>query len=349
MSNGIEFCINGGQDGPIEKTVELWKACDDGGVHLFGIPDSAVRSPELYSLVTLCALRTSRMRIMPCVTNPITRHPSVTACAMATLSAIAPGRIALGIATGDSSIWGVGLKPAGVERLRHYILAVKGLLAGEEVSWDGKSFRQQWDAWAPKDHVPVYVACSGPKVLKMAAQTADGVILTMGFSDEDVRYVRGIIAEGCAEVGRDPSEVDIWWNGYIVFGESVEEAMSRSLGWPMGWLTMTTMEGKGIPEEYRSALAELNSDKHSIAAVYKTPDRHKVLAERAKKLGIYDWIVSRSPKLFGTPDDIVARLQELAAGGMNHWMFYITGAAEYRTDLVRRLTTEVIPKIEAPA
>ena len=59
MSNGIEFCINGGQDGPIEKTVELWKACDDGGVHLFGIPDSAVRSPELYSLLTLCALRTS--------------------------------------------------------------------------------------------------------------------------------------------------------------------------------------------------------------------------------------------------------------------------------------------------
>ncbi len=344
-NGGLEFCINGGQDGPIEKTIELRKACDDGVVDVFGIPDSAVRSPELYASLTLCALNTSRMRIMPCVSNPITRHPSVTASGMATLSAIAPGRAALGLATGDSSIWGVGLKPARVERLRSYIQAVKGLLAGEEVTWEGKTFRQQWDAWAPDRHIPIYVACSGPKVLKMAAQTADGVIVTMGFSDEDVRYIRGIIAEGCAEVGRDPAEVDIWWNGYIVFGESVEEAMSRSLGWPMGWLTMTTMEGKGIPEQYRDAVAELNADKHSIEAVYKVPDRHKVLAERAKKLGIYDWLVSRSPKLYGTPDDIVARLHELAADGMNHWMFYITGPADTRSTLVRRLTTEVIPKL----
>ena len=38
-NGGLEFCINGGQDGPIENTIELWKACDDGGVDLFGIPD----------------------------------------------------------------------------------------------------------------------------------------------------------------------------------------------------------------------------------------------------------------------------------------------------------------------
>ena len=343
--NGIEFCINGGQEGPIENTIELWKACDDGGIHMFGIPDSAVRSPELYTSMTLCALNTSRMRIMPCVTSAITRHPSVTACALATLSAIAPGRIGLGIATGDSSIWGVGLKPARVERLREYIVAVKGLMKGDEVSWDGKSFHQQWGSWASGEHVPVYVACSGPKVLKMAAQVADGLIVTIGFSAEDVKYVRDIVAEGCAEVGRDPSEVDIWWNGYVVFGESAEEAMSRSLGWPMGWITMTTMEGKGIPAEYRAKLEDLNADKHDIAAVYQTADRHRVLAERAKELGIYDWIISRSPKLFGTPDDIAKRLGERAAAGMNHWMFYITGTAEYRSNLVHQLATGVIPKI----
>ncbi len=45
----------------------------------------------------------------------------------------------------------------------------------------------------------------------------------------------------------------------------------------------------------------------------------------------------------------MARLHELAAGGMDHWMFYITGAAEYRSTLVRRLTTEVIPKLGSSA
>src|SRR5262245_22312191 len=101
----VQFAINGSQE-TIQDTVGLWQLCDRGGVHSFGVPDSAVRGTELYATTTLCVLNTSRMRVMPCVTNPLTRHPSVTACGMATLDALAPGRVALGIATGDSSIWG---------------------------------------------------------------------------------------------------------------------------------------------------------------------------------------------------------------------------------------------------
>ena len=343
-SQAIEFAINGSQD-TIHDTVELWKQCDRGGVHTFGIPDSAIRSTELYSSTTLCAVNTSKVRIMPCVTNPLTRHPSVTACGIATLDALAPGRAALGIATGDSSIWGVGMKPARVEQLREYIVAVKGLLEGREVTYQGKTFRQHWERWRPSRHVPVYVACSGPKILKMAAQVADGVIVTMGFSDEDVAYVRGVIAEGCAEVGRDPRELDIWWNAYVVFAPSIEEAKNKSLGWSMSWLAMTTMEGKRIPEEYREKLERLTQDKHDINAVYANPDRHAVLVERSRELGIHDWLLSRSPQIFGRPEDIAKRMRELAAKGMPHWMFYITGTKEARTTLVEKLTQGVIPRL----
>ena len=338
----IRFCINSTPDASLPEIINWWRACDKAGIHAYGVSDSPIRGPELYATTALCALNTSRMGVMTCVTNSVTRHPSVAASGLLTLDALAPGRISMGIATGDSAVWGVGLKPASVEALREYILAVKGLTRGEQVTYQGKVFGPEWSSWAAPKDIPVYVACSGPKALKMAAQVADGLIIAMGFSDEDVQYVRNIINEGCAEVGRNPAELKIWWNAYVVFAPSIEEAMEKSLGWSMTWIAMTTMEGKGIPEEYRERLQQLTSDRHDLTAVYKTVNRHQILVERAKELGLYDWLISRSPRLFGTPDDVSKRLIELAGNGLTDWMFYVTGPEPDRHLLLENLSNTSI-------
>ena len=339
----LKFCINAAHDGPLRDSVSWWQVCEEAGIHIYGVADSPIQRPDVYVSSTLCALNTDRMRIMPCVTNPVTRHPSVTASCLRALDELAPGRIGMGIATGDSALWAVGLKPATVASLREYIVAVKGLIRGEEVSYRGKNFKSQFPDESEPANIPVYVACSGPKVLKMAAQVADGLIITMGFSAEDVKYIRGSIEEGCAEVGRNPDELDIWWNAYVVFAPSAEEAMEKSLGWSMSWITMTTLEGKGIPEEYKEPLRRLTWDSHDLTAAYKTANRHSIMVERAKEVGLYDWLISRSPRLFGTPDDITRRLEELGEMGLTNWMFYITPNDPGRYDLLDKLSNGVIP------
>ena len=341
----VKFCINAGHDGPLRDSVGWWKACEDAGIDMYGIADSPIQRPDVYVSSTLCALNTDRMRVATCVTNPVTRHPSVTASCLRALDELAPGRVAMGIATGDSALWGVGLKPATVASLREYILAVKGLLRGEEVSYQGTNFKSQFSETPDPGNIPVYVACSGPRVLRMAAQVADGLIVNMGFSPEDISYIRGIIEEACAEVGRDPDELEIWWNAYLVFAPSVEEAMEMSLGWSMTWITMTTLEGKGIPEEYKEPLRRLTWDNHDLAAAYRTTNRHQTLVRRAKELGLYEWLLSRSPRLFGTPEDVSVRLEELAGQGLTNWMFYITPRDQGRYEMLEMLSDGVMPRL----
>ena len=116
------------------ELVKLGRACEEAGIDSVGLIDSALIERDVYLACAACASGTEHARIMTAVTNPITRHPSVMAASLLALSEIAPGRIDLGIATGDSALWSVGLKPARIAYLREYILALKALLRGDTAS-----------------------------------------------------------------------------------------------------------------------------------------------------------------------------------------------------------------------
>ncbi|MSP52480.1 MAG: LLM class flavin-dependent oxidoreductase [Alphaproteobacteria bacterium] len=343
------FSLIFAQGQPLQNAVKLWKACEDAGLFMVGVADSPNLLRELYVSTTLCALGTSRAKIITYVTNPVTRHPSVAAAAFMSLNEIAPGRIAMGVGSGDSALWSIGKKGARVQQMRDYITAVKALLRGETANWDGYSFKAEWSAYEPFD-LPVYVACSGPKILRMAAEVADGAIVTMGFAPEDVAYVRGIVAEGRRTAGRSDRDFALWWNAHVVFDESYEKAAERSLGWSPYWLTMGSMEGKGIPDELKEKFKQLNSDAHDLNAVYHAKDRNKVVLERAKALGVYDWMMRHSPRLFGTPRDVATRLNEFGARDMKQWIFFATSRGawagspeEERLDLINKIGREVTP------
>ena len=88
----------------------------------------------------------------------------------------------------------------------------------------------------------------------------------------------------------------------------------------------------------------MNADIHDLDAVYKTPDRGRIQVQRAKDLGIHDWIIEHSPRLWGTPDDICERLGELADTGLTNWVFlqqskgtFVGGADAEKLDLIEKL------------
>jgi alkanesulfonate monooxygenase SsuD/methylene tetrahydromethanopterin reductase-like flavin-dependent oxidoreductase (luciferase family) len=311
MSDLVRFGVNNIQDAPLPEVIERWQACDDAGLEVVGLPDSPI-ARELHVYMTLCALRTSRISVLSAVTNPLTRDPTITASALLTLNELAPGRIRLGIATGDSAAWGIGLRPARIEDLREYVLAVRGLLRGETVDFRGRELRPSWKGWEPPTEIPVYIACAGPKALRLAAEIADGAIVAYG----------AMTAETIAEALGGREDLDIWWQTSVTFGTSVEDAMSRSLGVNPAWISMGSWEGKDVPAELRAPLRELTRDIYDLGAVYKTRNRGELLVGRARALGVYDWLVSRAPRIWGTDEDIARRLRQLGSDGLTNWLFY---------------------------
>ena len=325
----------------VAQVPKIWKACEDAGLDVVGPADSQNLMREMYVCMTVAAMTTSKIKLMTYATNPVTRHPTVTAGAFVALNELAPGRLMMGIATGDSALWSMGRKPAKIQELRDYMVAVKALCQGEEISWDGHTFKPRWQ-FEPFD-LPTYVMCSGPKILRMAAEAADGAVVHMGFSDEDLSGVHEIVAEGRRAVGKDPDTFDLWWNAPVVFDTDYEAAATRNFGWMPQWLTMGTMKGKGIPDDLKDKLRQLNADNHDLDAAYRIGDREKTMVARSKELGIYDWMMSRSARLMGNVDDIAGRFNELAdRHGMTQWIVFLYG---HGNDIVIRDDDEAMALI----
>ena len=322
------------------------RAIDDMGLHSIGIPDTPMVERDVYLSCVAAALNASRCRIVTAVTNPVTRHPSIAAAALLQLEELAPGRVICGIATGDSAVWGVGLEPARISELREYILAVKALLKGESASWRGRRFSQSWRKFTPFD-MPVYVACAGPKSIRTASQVADGLILSVGVSPDDLRWAEGRIAAACAEIGRDPAEIDVWHYAEITFAESAAAAAENSLGWLAHFLTFGGTAGKRVPADLLPALTALNADSQDIEAAYRSEGRGRALVERAKALGVYDWLISRSACLWGTPEEVRARLETLRARGAKKWMLFPDGMELGDTGVAQLLGETLYPNREA--
>ena len=339
------ICLNVSQ-GTWNQICAVSRAVDEVGLHSIGVPDTPMVERDVYLSCAAAALNTSRCKIVTAVTNPVTRHPSLAAAALLQLEELAPGRVICGIATGNSAVWGVGLKPARISELREYILAVKALLKGEPASWRGRRFSQSWREFTPFD-VPVYVACAGPKSIRMASQVADGLILSVGVSPDDLRWADEQIAAACAEVGRDPAELDVWHYAEITFAESAAAAAENSLGWLAYFLIFGGTAGKRVPAALLPALTALNADSQDIEAAYRSEGRGRALVERAKALGVYDWLVSRSPCLGGTPEEVRARLEMLRDRGAGKWMLFPDGMNLEDTRVARLLGETLRSKREA--
>jgi 5,10-methylenetetrahydromethanopterin reductase len=160
------------------------------------------------SWITLAGIarETSTIRLGTCVTNVETRHASVTASAAATLDELAPGRVILGVGTGDSSVKTLGQRPTRLDRMREQLGILRALLAGDEVAFDGRAMRLEAP---PENRVPVYLAANAPKALALAGELCDGAIFLSGFEPELVASTRERLAAGAARADRSLDAFDV--------------------------------------------------------------------------------------------------------------------------------------------
>ena len=112
------------------------------------------------------------------------------------------------------------------------------------------------------------------------------------------------------------------------------------------WLTMGSLEGKQIPDHLKDALVQFNADSHDLGSEYQDEGRERALISRARELGLHEWLLARSPGLWGRPEDVAARLRELEALGMDRWMFYVGRSESDRMNQLRLICDGVMPRLD---
>ncbi len=301
------------------------------------MPDSQSLWPEMYLQLSVAALATERLVLWPAVTNPLTRHPTVAVSAIATLEALAPGRVWFNLGSGDSAVYNLGLRGAPLAAMHEYLETMRALLERGEASYQGRPVRVTW----PQRPVPIYVTAEGPKTLRMAGELADGVLVGTGLQADLIADARAHIAEGAQRSGRDPAALDVWWfvkwNLDDDAGRAVHEAR-MTLSASANHAFRFTLEGKRIPERYKDPIRELQ--RRYVFSEHESVGAHRRNAEIVDELGLTDYLAERFT-LCGPPHYFRRRLAELREAGADNLLLAFFGETE-RDAKHERLAAEVM-------
>jgi coenzyme F420-dependent glucose-6-phosphate dehydrogenase len=215
-------------------------------------------SPAALPWLGAAAARTSSATLGTSVLTPTLRyHPSIVAQAFATLGCLAPGRVFLGVGTGEAMnetpVTG-GVFPGRKERrlrLAEAIELIRLLWREERVDFEGQWYRTEkatvYDR--PDEPVPIYVAASGPLAAKLAGRVGDGFICTSGKDPALYDELLGKVAEGAADAGRDPSAIRRMIEIKVSYDRDRERAFTNTHFWAALALEPEQKEGIEDPLE----------------------------------------------------------------------------------------------------
>lgn len=291
-----------------------------------------VRDP--FVLMGLAAGATRRAGLGTGVTTPFTRHPSVVANAFGSIDdAIAPRPAYLGIGSGDTAVYLIGKRAARLAEMRAYLKVLRGLLDGEPVEFEGATLRSNWR----KPDLPIHLAADGPKMMAIAGELADGLILGAGTTPEVLAWARGNLAEGEARAGRQPGTTPLWLDLIVSVGEdraAVRQAIRPRLcnranhNFRAGY--------HAVPEEHLPGVQAFREhyDESDVGAKTKNAER------------ITDYIVDRFA-IAGTPADLVERFEGLHDQGVETVVVAMPFRLEERYAIIETLAREVMPRVDA--
>jgi len=333
ISFGISFAPNH----PRELS-EWCRASEDGGFERVGVVDSQAIYRELYLSCAAGVQATKSIQLGPRVTNALTRHPTVTASAMLTLNELAPGRVFVGLGTGDSAVFNIGLKPVKLAVLGEFTACLRALMRGESVPYQGHELKLTWG----KANIPIYIAGHGPKTLELAGQYADGVIVGTGVGDEVVRAAFASIARGAARSGRKFEDLDVWWALSAHIGESREEAVSvirMMLAAKANHLARFPEQDKQVPPEYRDILDSIHKGYNYLE--HQKPGEGTRNATMVRQSGLESYLADRYA-IVGTPEDCLATLQRMESYGVKK--IWLNVHFDDKIGFIKRWSNEVMAR-----
>lgn len=276
------------QFGPTEL-LELGVAAEGAGFgsivvsdHFHPWRDTGGHAPFSFAWLAAIGQRTKRARLGTSVVSPGFRyHPAIVAQAVATLALLTPGRVFLGVGSGEA----MNEVPVTVmewpaprerqQRLREAIVLIRTLWTEGYVTHDGEHFRTReakiFDK--PSEHVPILVAAGGPKAAEMAGELGDGIIVTSGKKPELYRddLVPGL-ERGARKAGKDPARLERMIEMKLSYDSDRERAMRDTREWAALALPEEAKRGVMDPREMERRSVEGEANAHTRFVVSSDPD-----------------------------------------------------------------------------
>lgn len=279
-------------------------------------------APNALVWLGAAAQATTHVTLGTSVLTPTFRYnPAVVAQAFATLGCLAPGRVILGVGTGES----LNEIPVGVEwpeqkerfaRLKEAVTLIHQLFEEEFVTFEGEFYRTHnatiYDR--PDEQVPIYIAASGPAAAKLAGRIGDGFICTSG-KGEDL-YTETLLPAltvGCNLGNRDPSTVERTIEMKVSFDPDLDRAMEDTKVW--------------------SALALSGEQKMGV----EDPREMERLAKGVEDIAYKRWLVSDDA------DEHVEQIATYVAYGFDHLVFHFPG--EDQEAAIARYGELILPRL----
>jgi 5,10-methylenetetrahydromethanopterin reductase len=294
------------------QSFDSWAAFVAGleaeGVRRAWVIDSQLAMKDVYAGLVVAALNTTRIGLGTGVTNAVTRHPTVTANAIAAVAEISHGRAILGLGAGDSALYGIGLKPQKVAEMEEAI----GV------------FRSTIDK-----SIPIHLAVSQQRMCELAGRLADGAIV-MGPAQPDlVRRQVEWIETGLRSAGRDRGGVEIAFMATV----AAEPEDVRS------WASTQAR----LLSHYKELPQSLAPFRDEIARSAETYDYAEHLSTHASHGAVVSDDLVRVLAIVGAPGECAARLRTLQATGIDSLIFPLAGRG--RLERWRTIRDEILAQI----
>jgi len=320
---------------PVDQFLDFIRKAEDMGFDPLLFSDTVSLSHfhilDPISLMTLAAQVTKTARIGTCVTNPITRHLSVTANAFATIDHIAGGRTVLGIGSGDTALYLLGKKYVNLAGMSETLKILRGLLDGNAVIYEGQELCSNWD----KKNLPVFLAADGPKMLALGGQLANGLIVGAGLSADVIDWVRAQVSKGETRSGRINGSVPIWVDGIVNFGmdrEAVRDATRPRMCTRANHNFRVAYNA--VPEEHLSGVKNFRENYNESDVGFRNKNAERVTDYLLDRFGIV-----------GTEMDVIKRFEEISEQGVETFLVAMPFILEERFRIINLLAKEIIPRV----
>jgi coenzyme F420-dependent glucose-6-phosphate dehydrogenase len=247
-------------------------------------------SPAVLPWLGALGGRSERVRMGTSVLTPTFRyHPAVVAQAFATLGCLFPGRVFLGVGTGESMnetpITAGDWPPIKERRLRlaEAIELIRRLWREERLDFQGEYYetRKATIYDRPDTPVPIYVAASGPLAAKLAGRVGDGFICTSGKDPDLYGTLLDAVAEGAERAGRDPARIQRMIEIKVSYDREAPRAEADCAWWAA--LALSGEEKAGVEDPVEmERLADANAGRASSRFIVSDDPR-----DAAERIGTY--------------------------------------------------------------
>jgi 5,10-methylenetetrahydromethanopterin reductase len=313
----IGLCFDGFYS--IQEMIELARLAEDAGLESLWMSDHLCFRDSLVTAMALLA-STSRIKVAAAPMSPYSRNPMITAMSVATMEEYAPGRVIASPGTGNAA----ALKEAGMESphplktMREYVEILRAYLRGDTVNFKGEIFKVNGAkmGFVPQRSVPMYVTAVRPRMLRLAGEIGDGVLLSGGCSPGYIAQCVAEIETGAKRAGASLATRDV--AGFVTASVSQDrrEAIEANKMF-LAYIFRNVHHAENI------RLGGSRVDQEALAAAVAKRDW-----EAAKSFISDEVVLAHS--VAGTPQDCREQLKAFIKGGLNLPVLLPTGTREAR-------------------